>query len=249
MRHDGLTDDFSFNPKLRDYGRPIGFDMFHADIKDVLRMPLVHHPGENWEYGIGIDWAGIVLQRATGTGLNDWIQKNIMEPLGLKNINMLPTPEMKKNLAYMHQRWPGSSGSEERDHIYREPIIAESDEDKKKIFHSGGAGAFAKPTEYVQVLAMLLNDGKSPTTGAQVLKPETVNAMFENQVRLPRRTVTWSSHTHATGELIFTAINRSPTSQISRVREFRRQRRTRRIQRPSCIRRRATHRRAGDSVS
>jgi CubicO group peptidase (beta-lactamase class C family) len=62
-------------------------------------MPLVNQPGETWEYGINIDWAGIVLERATKTTLNDWIQKNIMQPLGLKNVNMLPTAEMKKELA------------------------------------------------------------------------------------------------------------------------------------------------------
>ncbi|WPG97451.1 Hypothetical protein R9X50_00022600 [Acrodontium crateriforme] len=175
-----------FNPKLRDYGRPVGFDVFHADIGDILRMPLVNQPGETWEYGIGIDWAGIVLERATGVKLNDWIQKNIMQPLNLKNVNMFPTDEMKKELAYMHQRWPGSQASEERDHVYREPIIASTDEEKQRIFHSGGAGAYAKPVEYVQVLAALLNDGKSPTTGAQILKKETVDAMWENQIpKLP----------------------------------------------------------------
>jgi len=172
-----------FNPKLRDYGRPVGFDVFHADEKDVLKMPLVNQPGTVWEYGTGIDWAGIVLMRATGVTLNDWIQQNIMEPLGLKNINMLPTSEMKKNLAFMHQKWPGQSEAEERDHIYREPIVAETDHEKKHIFHSGGAGCYAKPAEYVQVLAALLNDGKSPKTGAQILKPETVNAMWENQIK------------------------------------------------------------------
>lgn len=110
-----------FNPKLREYGRPVGYDCFHADIRDILRMPLVHQPGEAWEYGTGIDWAGIVLERATGIRLNDWIQSNIMLPLDLKAINMFPTKEMKKNLAYMHQRWPSdpTKKSEERDHIYR----------------------------------------------------------------------------------------------------------------------------------
>ena len=156
--------------------------MFHADERDVLRMPLVNQPGTVWEYGIGIDWAGIVLERTTGVRLNDWIQKNIMQPLGLKNINMLPTPEMKKELAYMHQKWPGQTESEERDHMLREPIIAETDQDKDRLFQSGGAGCFAKPAEYVQVLAALLNDGKSPKTGAQILKPETVNKMWENQI-------------------------------------------------------------------
>lgn len=172
-----------FNPKLRDYGRPIGFDVFHADEKDILRMPLVNQPGERWEYGINIDWAGIVLERGTGVRLNDWIQKNIMHPLELENINMFPTEHMKKELAFMHQRWPGdASKTEERDHIYREPILAETHHEKKHIFHSGGAGAYAKPAEYVQVLAALLNDGKSPKTGKQILKAETVKEMWENQV-------------------------------------------------------------------
>ena len=146
-------------------------------------MPLVNQPGEKWEYGVNIDWAGIVLERATGERLNDLIQKGIVEPLGLKNITMLPTPEMKKNLASMHQRWPSdASKCEERDHIYREPLIAETKEEQEKLFNSGGAGGFAQPSQYVQVLAALLNDGKSPKNGAQILKPETVNLMWENQI-------------------------------------------------------------------
>lgn len=145
-------------------------------------MPLVHQPGETWEYGIGIDWAGIVLERATGVKLNDWIQQQIMQPLGLHNINMFPTPAMKKELAYMHQRWSSGGGAEERDHIYREPLLAETEEQKARIFHSGGAGAFARPTEYCQVLSALLNDGTSPKTSKQILKPETVKEMFENQI-------------------------------------------------------------------
>ncbi|KAF2721836.1 beta-lactamase/transpeptidase-like protein [Polychaeton citri CBS 116435] len=173
-----------FNPKLRDYGRPVGFDVFRANLQDILRMPLVNQPGSRWEYGINIDWAGLVLERATGIGLNDWIQQKIMQPLGLENINMFPTPQMKKHLAYMHQRWPGSDGKcEERDHLYRDPLIAETDQDRARVFNSGGAGCFAKPSEYIQVLACLLNEGKSPINGAQILQKNTVDTMFENQVK------------------------------------------------------------------
>lgn len=41
--------------------------------------------------------------------LNDYFQKHILEPMALKNINMFPTLEMKKTLAYMHARTPGKS--------------------------------------------------------------------------------------------------------------------------------------------
>jgi len=172
-----------FNPKLRDYGRPVGFDVFHGDEKEILRMPLVNQPGERFEYGISIDWAGIVLERATGVKLNDWIQDNIMKPLKLENVNMFPTQHMKEQLACMQQRWPVEPGKcEERDHIMREPLLAQTDHEKTHIFHSGGAGAYAKPAEYVQVLAALLNDGTSPNTGAQILKKHTVDEMFTNQI-------------------------------------------------------------------
>lgn len=33
-----------------------------------------------------------------------------------------------------------------------------------------------------EILATLLNDGTSPTTGNQILRKETVDAMFENQI-------------------------------------------------------------------
>lgn len=103
---------------------------------------------------------------------------------------MLPTPEMKKNLAYMSQRWPGSQASEERDHMYREPLLAQTDEEKKRIFNSGGAGAYAKPREYVQILAALLNNGTHKKTGKQILKPETVEAMYVAPEGGRRRAVT-----------------------------------------------------------
>lgn len=35
---------------------------------------------------------------------------------------------------------------------------------------------------YVEILAALLNEGKSPTTGATILKPDTVAEMFKNQI-------------------------------------------------------------------
>lgn len=79
------------------------------------------------------------------------MQKQILEPLGLKNINMFPTKEMKAQLATMHQRWPGDrSNPEERDHVYRRPLLADTPELQKDILNSGGAGCFAKPAEYVR---------------------------------------------------------------------------------------------------
>jgi CubicO group peptidase (beta-lactamase class C family) len=82
-------------------------DEFSGLPYEYLSQPLVNQPGEQWEYGINIDWAGQLVERASGLRLNDYFQKHIFEPMGLKNINMFPTESMKKDLAYMHARTPG----------------------------------------------------------------------------------------------------------------------------------------------
>jgi len=183
----GFSYEF-FNKRLMDYGRrgglgtsAAGFDVFSGDRRDILKQPLVNQPGSNWEYSIGIDWAGIILERTTGLTLHQYMMKNIFEPLGLKNIGFFPNKEMRDNIMTMMQRYPDGH-AEERDHVYRRALLAETEEEQKNIFNSGGAGCFAKPSEYCQVLATLLNDGVSPTTGARILQKKTVDEMFENQI-------------------------------------------------------------------
>ncbi|EMR68549.1 putative beta-lactamase family protein [Eutypa lata UCREL1] len=129
-----------FNERLRDWSFPGGIDEFSGRAEDIMEMPLLFQPGEGWEYGVSIDWAGIALQRATGLTLNDYLQKHVLQPLGLTNMSMIPTPEMRAKVAYMHAR--------------------EKDE----------------------VLAVLLNDGTCPRTGVQLLRKETVDEMFRNQI-------------------------------------------------------------------
>jgi hypothetical protein len=40
----------------------------------------------------------------------------------------------------------------------------------------------AQSSEYTKTIATLLNNGTSPTTGKQILKKETVDEMFSNQI-------------------------------------------------------------------
>lgn len=40
-----------FNNELRDYSKPIGYDEFSGHLKDIIQ-PLVHQPGEGWQYGV-----------------------------------------------------------------------------------------------------------------------------------------------------------------------------------------------------
>ncbi|GIK00368.1 hypothetical protein Aspvir_004391 [Aspergillus viridinutans] len=155
-------------------------------IYDMLQ-PLIHQSGEKWEYGVNIDWAGIMVERVTGLPLNDYFHRNIFKPLGLNNISMFAPASMKEKLIHMNQRDPQGHISG-REHLFRRPLTVQTSEDIKTCFNSGGAGCFAKPQEYchrlllAEILATLLNDGTSPITGKRILDKATVEEMFRNQI-------------------------------------------------------------------
>ncbi|KAF4471803.1 beta-lactamase transpeptidase [Fusarium albosuccineum] len=170
-----------FNKRLNDLKLAGVGDGVAPSEAAMVSMPLVNQPGSRWEYGINLDWAGILVERASGLKLNDYFQKYIFEPLGLEHIGMFPTPDMKQQIASMHQRSDGINS--ERDNPLRHALEARTSEERAAVFNSGGGGCFARPTDFVQILAALLNSGTSPTTSAQILKPETVDAMFQNQIQ------------------------------------------------------------------
>jgi CubicO group peptidase (beta-lactamase class C family) len=122
-----------------------------------------------------------MVMRVSGLSLDDYFKKHIFEPLGVKNVTFFPTKEMKKNLAYMHQRRPDGK-LELIDQPNHRALVVETPEEIKATFNAGGAGCFAQPSEYCKIIAMFLNDGTSPTTGKQILKKETVDHMFSNQI-------------------------------------------------------------------
>lgn len=154
-----------------------------GDKNDILNAKLLNQPGSMWEYGVNIDWAGIILERVTGQHLGEYFAEHIFKPLGItsEGATMFPTKEAEKNLAHMHQR-DAEGRLREREHLYTGSLGVASKDRQDKVLQSGGAGLFAKPREYVKILGALLNDGESPLTGQRLLKRESVDTMWENQI-------------------------------------------------------------------
>ncbi|KAJ0418591.1 beta-lactamase/transpeptidase-like protein [Aspergillus carlsbadensis] len=173
---------YSFlNPKLQAYARDVlgqaAYDEFSGRMGD-FDQPLVNHPGERFEYGISVDWAGIVVERITGMKLNDYMQQHIFSPLDIKDVSMFPTLPMKERLIGIWRR--GDNGQ-----LARRAYPVQSSLDTGSTtdaFHSGGAGLFGSIREYSKILATLLNDGISPLTGNAILSPATIHEMFTNQI-------------------------------------------------------------------
>jgi CubicO group peptidase (beta-lactamase class C family) len=160
-----------------------GIEGANGDRNDILNSPLVNQPGSMWEYGINMDWAGFVVERVSGQSLGDYFAQHIFAPVGISpdGATMFPTKEAQKYLAHMHQR-DDEGQLKECEHLIRAPLEEMTKEQQDKFFQSGGAGLWSKPKEYVKILAALLNEGKNPQTGKTILKKESVDLMWENQI-------------------------------------------------------------------
>ncbi|KAH7381741.1 beta-lactamase/transpeptidase-like protein [Pyrenochaeta sp. MPI-SDFR-AT-0127] len=169
-----------FDPRIP---KTDGLEGIDGDRNDIVNARLVNQPGSMWEYGVNIDWAGIILERVTGQTLGDYFAENLFKPLGINtgNISMFPTKETQENLAHMHQR-DGEGKLTEREHLFKAALAQDTKEKQDKFFQAGGAGLFATPKEYIKILAAILNDGTSPTTGKTILKKETVDLLWKNQI-------------------------------------------------------------------
>lgn len=136
----------------------------------ALRSPLMFDPGERWEYGIGVDWAGRVLEAASGRRLGDWMHDEIFTPLGMTDTAFRISDAMRTRLACMHQR--DSDG--------RIAATPEFEIPQQPEFEMGGGGLYSTAADYARFMRMILNRGE--LDGQRVLQADTVAAMAVDQI-------------------------------------------------------------------
>jgi CubicO group peptidase (beta-lactamase class C family) len=136
----------------------------------ALRTPLLFDPGERWEYGINIDWAGKMVEAVSGQKLSAYMKANIFEPLQMRDTAFKITDDMRGRLAKIHQRGDGD----------RFDALIDLEIPQEPEFEMGGGGLYGTVPDYAKFVRMILNQGAAD--GRRVLKPETVAAMSANQM-------------------------------------------------------------------
>jgi CubicO group peptidase (beta-lactamase class C family) len=54
-------------------------------MRRLARLPLIHQPGERWLYHTGSEILGVLIARASGMRLEDFLSQRIFAPLGMKD--------------------------------------------------------------------------------------------------------------------------------------------------------------------
>jgi methyl acetate hydrolase len=135
----------------------------------ALTTPLAFDPGDRWEYGINIDFAGKAVEAVSGQGLNVYLREHIFQPLGMKDTDFVIGPDQKKRLVTVHERKPDGGLNPIEFGVPQEPE-----------FFMGGGGLYGTGRDYLAFLQMLMHGGEF--NGARLLRPETVAQMSKNNI-------------------------------------------------------------------
>ena len=158
-----------WDPAIARYQTATGTPGITTCTNAALTTPLMFDPGDRWEYGISIDWAGKMVEAVSGQRLDRYFQENIFGPLGMKDTSFTISPAQRARLASVHQR--GGDGA-------LAPIEFEIPQQPE--FHMGGGGLYGTATDYLAFTQMILRGGG--VKGAQLLRPETVALMSQNHI-------------------------------------------------------------------
>ncbi len=141
-----------------------------APVGVALFVPLMFEPGQRWQYGYSLDWTGRLVETVSGLTLEQYFQRNICEPLGMKDTSFILPAEKFDRLVSRHQRQADGSLEQEPRTLPAPPAA-----------FNGGGGLYSTAGDYVRFMQMILRRGRGP--GKQpILQAATVEMMSSNQI-------------------------------------------------------------------
>ncbi|SFE97308.1 CubicO group peptidase, beta-lactamase class C family [Thermoflexibacter ruber] len=147
-------------------------------MSNLGKLPLFFQPGEKWKYSLGTDVLGYLIEIWSGMTLEEFFNKRIFEPLGMKDTYFNIPPDKASRLVNFFQ-------ADQKGVIKKQAKTFGGTLDmnyplNKTTYFSGGGGLSSTIYDYAIFLQMLLNNGQY--NGVRLLARNTVRMMTMNQI-------------------------------------------------------------------
>lgn len=161
-------------------GLPAGMKL-STNILRLAKLPLMHSPGEKWTYGLNDDVLGYLVEVLSGLSFDEYLKKNIFEPLGMKDTYFYIPEAKQSRLATLYTE-------DSLKHAIKMPEMIQVNGDfyrdypntKGGTFYSGGGGLASTAYDYAIFMQMLLNGGDY--NGKHILSKASIRLMTTNQI-------------------------------------------------------------------
>lgn len=185
---DLLTSTFGLGVDFTSLGTPIMNAIFENNLalnvppmpdpdewmRRLGELPLMHQPGEHWQYNISNDLLCVLVARVTGQSFEMFLRERILDPLGMKDTGF-HVPEGKiDRLPPLYAPDPQNGEfivwDEAKGGLHSQP----------PAFQSGGGGLSSTVDDYHAYFRMLLNHGMHGSE--RILSRSAVQLMTTNRL-------------------------------------------------------------------
>ena len=133
-------------------------------------LPLLHEPGEKWTYGASTRVLGMVVEKISGMTLEAYFQKNILQPLGMRDTSFAVPVEKQSRVPPVQQR--------EGEKLTQQP--APTLPVTAPVPSRGDGGLYSTARDYGRFIRMFLNGGQ--LGDARILSEKSVKLMGQNHI-------------------------------------------------------------------
>jgi methyl acetate hydrolase len=158
-----------WNPDIPKYMQATDHPSILSGLKKSLFYPLAFDPGERWDYGIGIDWLGQVVEVVDGRKIDRFCREEIFDPLYMVDTRFEVEDHMASRLATVSSR--GEDGK------FSDFAIAPPSNPE---FYGMGHALYSTAPDFMSFLRMYLNKGQ--LDGKRLLSEQTVQFLLSNHI-------------------------------------------------------------------
>ena len=160
----------SWNPEMARYLAATGTPSILSCTNASLSVPLLFEPGDRWDYGTGIDWAGKAVEAVSGQRLGAIYAAEPAPAPRHDRYRFKIGPAQRQRLAKVHNRTPEGF------------VATDLELPQEPEFEMGGGGLYSTASDYLRFTRMILNGGT--LDGTRVLARETVATMSANAMAI-----------------------------------------------------------------
>jgi methyl acetate hydrolase len=143
---------------------------------ESFMLPLAFEPGTSWVYGMGIDWAGIMVARLSGLDLEEYFKAHIWKCCDITTISFIPPKDWDAIGMQTTTRDPPNNG---RIQISKENTLGRDVHQDFGPIYTGGGGLFGTARDYLRFLRGVLRSADPELKEEErLLSPGMFKLMF-----------------------------------------------------------------------
>lgn len=167
----------------------------------LAKAPLLAQPGTAWNYSVSTDVLGRLIEIWSGQSLADFMELNILQPLGMSDTGFYVKPVQQSRFTHLygpaaggelgavnghgHDSWQARVEETHRARqVLQPPVVLEPADaslfNNAPVLESGGGGLVGTIDDFSRFCQMLLNGGE--LQGSRLLSYKTVEYMRQNHL-------------------------------------------------------------------